>query len=120
MLLRYFGHIFIVLKEIPYLEYPLFVHDSESLSLLVPCSKPTAPLQPPPLFPSSSPSSNASSRQYNIYLHTDDVNKPPSSSGGHKFLIIILFKMAPNCLFGIYREKKKFCNLHIIIRKKSN
>jgi hypothetical protein len=43
-------HGLIVWKETPYLEGPLFVHGSEAPSLLVPCSKPTAPFETSPPF----------------------------------------------------------------------
>ncbi len=43
-------HELIEWKETPYLEFRLFVHVSESPSLLVPCSKPTAPFETSPPF----------------------------------------------------------------------
>ncbi len=68
-------------KKTSYLESLLHVHGSKSPSLLVPYSKPTAPLQPPShQFPC------AHSNQHNIYLYTDGINKPASSSSGTVFL----------------------------------
>ncbi len=59
------------MKETLYLEYRLFIHGSESPSLLVPCSKPTAPFETPLyLLPSPPPPPIASSCQHDIYLHT--------------------------------------------------
>ncbi len=70
----YFGHMFISYeKEIPYLECLLFVHGSMSPSLLSLAQRLL------PITTSSSlnfsPSPHAYSRQHNIYLRTDAINK---------------------------------------------
>ncbi len=64
-------------EKAPYLEWRLFEYGSESPSSSVLCSKPTVPFETPPCCPLS--------RQHSIYLHTDDINMPNSSSVWHTY-----------------------------------
>ncbi len=64
-------------KKTHYLECRIFIHGSESPSLSFSCSKPTAPFETPPSLYCPP------TRKHSIYLYTDSINMPESSSVGH-------------------------------------
>jgi hypothetical protein len=74
-------HELIVWKETPYLECWLFVHGSNPHPCWSLAQSQLPHLRPPTSLLPSLPL--PSSCQHKVYLHTNDISKPDSSSVGH-------------------------------------